>query len=76
MVSPALQRGEKGFHNFATESRRDGATTLFMQESIAPELHLSGISPVTRPFFRSQFSRAANTVKSTGLYWLRKNSLV
>jgi hypothetical protein len=24
-VSPALQRGEKGFHNFVTESRRDGA---------------------------------------------------
>jgi hypothetical protein len=29
--------GEKGFHKFATESRRDGARTLFMQEPIAPE---------------------------------------
>ena len=34
MVSPALQRGEKGFHKFVTESRRDGARTLFMQEPI------------------------------------------
>ena len=37
MVSPALQRGEKGFHKFVTESRRDGARTLFMHEPIAPE---------------------------------------
>jgi hypothetical protein len=36
LVSPALQRGEKGFHRFVTESRRDGARTLFMQEPIAP----------------------------------------
>ena len=40
MVSPALQRGEKGFHTFVTESRRDGARTLFMQEPIAPEGNL------------------------------------
>ena len=37
MVSPALQRGEKGFHKFITESRRDGARTLFMQEPLASE---------------------------------------
>ena len=37
MVSPALQRGEKGFHKFVTESRRDGAKTLFTQEPIAAE---------------------------------------
>ncbi len=37
MVSPALQRGEKGFHKFVTESGRDGARTLFMQEPIAPK---------------------------------------
>jgi hypothetical protein len=34
MVSPALQRGEKSLHKFVAESRRDGARTLFMQESI------------------------------------------
>ena len=34
-VSPALQRGEKGFHKFVTESRRDGARTLFMQQPIS-----------------------------------------
>jgi hypothetical protein len=33
--SPALQRGETGFHKFVLESRRDGARTLFMQDSIA-----------------------------------------
>jgi hypothetical protein len=35
LVSPALQRGEKGFHKFVTESRRDGARTLFMQKPLA-----------------------------------------
>ena len=35
MISPALQRGETGFHKFVMESRRDGARTLFMQEPIA-----------------------------------------
>ena len=34
-VSPALQRGENGFHNFATESRRDGARTFFIVEAAA-----------------------------------------
>jgi hypothetical protein len=34
MVSPALQRGEKGLHKVVAEPRRDGARTLFMQESI------------------------------------------
>ncbi len=29
LVSPALQRGEKALHKFVTESRRDGARTLF-----------------------------------------------
>jgi len=36
-VSPALQRGENGFHKFVTESHRDGARTLFMQE---PTTHI------------------------------------
>ena len=46
LVSPALQRGEKGFHKFVTESRRDGARTLFMQESIA--LKGTGFSPYVK----------------------------
>ncbi|MGD0681171.1 MAG: hypothetical protein ABR990_03885, partial [Terracidiphilus sp.] len=28
VISPALQRGEKRFHKFITESRRDGAKTI------------------------------------------------
>jgi len=34
LVSPALKRGEKGFHKSVTESRRDGARILFMQGPI------------------------------------------
>ena len=34
-VSPALQRGEKGFQKFVPESRRDGARILFIQEPTA-----------------------------------------
>jgi hypothetical protein len=55
LVSPALQRGEKGFHKFVTESCRDGARTLFMQE------------PTTRclcpnkPFPSALFSLAATS---------------
>ena len=47
LVSPALQRGEKGFHKFVTESRRDGAGILFMREPIAPAVCFSCDS---RPF--------------------------
>ena len=36
MASPALQRGEKELHKLVTESRRDGARTLFMLGPIAP----------------------------------------
>ncbi len=49
MASPALQRGEMGLHKFITESRRDGARTLFMQEPIKPRCFFEfmyGLKPV------------------------------
>ena len=44
MASPALQRGKKGLHKFITESRRDGARALFMQEPIKPDLEIAGLN--------------------------------
>jgi hypothetical protein len=38
LVSPALQRGEMGFHKFIREPRRDAARTLSMQKLVRPEL--------------------------------------
>jgi len=44
LASPALQRGKKGLHKFITESRRDGARALFMQEPIKPDLEIAGLN--------------------------------
>ena len=53
MASPALQRGEKELHKLVTESRRDGARTLFMQEPIDPAPRISHITTNLNPFFRT-----------------------
>jgi len=54
-VSPALQRGEKGFHKSVTESRRDGART---SKAVKKGSFVSG----------HDFSRAANATKKRGLW--------